>query len=131
MAVRLGGEEFMLVCRESDIEQGPRIAERLRQSIASHCFSTQQADIQLTCSIGYLSCELVDPELLEDNLERIMKLADMALYAAKHSGRDGWIGLDCSVTDSPCFPDSLPHLKEKLAGQQIRVCSSTEQITWC
>jgi predicted signal transduction protein with EAL and GGDEF domain len=52
-----------------------------------------QSPINITCSIGF---SLLPPEKMESfdaAWERTFTVVDYALYAAKLSGRDGWVGV--------------------------------------
>ncbi|MFH0729110.1 MAG: diguanylate cyclase [Pseudomonadota bacterium] len=80
---RIGGEEFAVALIESDLEGAYMVAERIRCRVASHTFQLEGKTIQCTLSTG--TSELVPQE---DDLERLMKKADDALYRAKQAGRD-------------------------------------------
>jgi two-component system, cell cycle response regulator len=84
LCCRTGGEEFVLVLPSTDVEAADRIAERLRKSVASKSFliGAQQA-VPITISIGLAG--LGDSS---DNLEKLLKRADSALYRAKREGRN-------------------------------------------
>jgi diguanylate cyclase (GGDEF)-like protein len=76
---RWGGEEFVLVCRNTRIGQAAAIAEKLRELIASSRFVQ---DLKVTVSMGVASLNA------NESLESLFKAADEALYAAKRSGRN-------------------------------------------
>lgn len=78
---RFGGEEFLLVATETEIEQAEVLADRIRQKIeaTSHDLIT---DRHVTVSIGVASMRN------EPNLEDLIAHADLALYQAKESGRN-------------------------------------------
>lgn len=76
---RWGGEEFLVVCPETNAEQALVVAERICAVTRSHAFETGWVH---TVSAGV--AELVADESLDDVLRR----ADAALYQAKNSGRD-------------------------------------------
>lgn len=76
---RWGGEEFLLICRETSLDQAAQLAERVLQRVREHPFPCQRV---LTASAG------VAAALPGDTLASLMQRADEALYAAKHSGRD-------------------------------------------
>jgi two-component system cell cycle response regulator len=60
------------------------IAERLRKAIASRSFAVGGRQLlPVTVSVGLAMLEGAD-----DSLERLLKRADMALYKAKHEGRN-------------------------------------------
>jgi len=84
LCCRTGGEEFVLVLPSTDLVAAAIIAERLRKSIASKSFAVGKAQgVPVTVSIG-IAC-LGD---VSDSLDKILKRADDALYAAKREGRN-------------------------------------------
>ncbi len=92
LALRWGGEEFLLLLRGVDGTQAYEVAERLRQTILAHVFSANAQAIRLTCSIGYSLHPLLPGSSARD-FERVLELADIAMYRVKHSGRNGCAGL--------------------------------------
>lgn len=76
---RWGGEEFLLICPDTDLPGVTRLAEMLREHIAGHAFSTRDAQ---TASFGVASYRAGDTP------EDIVSRADSALYRAKHAGRN-------------------------------------------
>lgn len=84
LCCRTGGEEFILVLPSTDLDAASIIAERLRKSIAGNSFSLNKMQgIPVTVSIGLAG--LVD---VSDNLDKLLKRADEALYRAKREGRN-------------------------------------------
>lgn len=85
IACRVGGEEFLVIMPETEMELALKGAERIRRAIASEPFvneCTGQA-IDVTVSAGVASHQ-GQSELLADLLHR----ADRALYQAKQNGRN-------------------------------------------
>lgn len=80
LAVRLGGDEFMLFLPGTNLEQARLMAERLRAEISPSMSALVSSDV--TVSIGLT--QLDAGELLIDAMRR----ADSALYAAKKNGRN-------------------------------------------
>lgn len=80
---RWGGEEFVLVCPDTDAEAMYRLANKLRQSIESQRWPAPMEDIIVTTSMGIA----IFPENGE-SLPDLVARADSALYHAKHSGRN-------------------------------------------
>lgn len=85
-AVRLGGEEFLIICTDDVSEMSMlRLADRLRQRIEANSLipdKSQRYVCPMTVSIG-LALRL-QHECLDDLLTR----ADIALYRAKNNGRN-------------------------------------------
>lgn len=92
--VRWGGEEFLVVARYSQRENAALIAERLRQLIVEHKFTVgDEVGIQLSASIGFACFPFYSDRPGEYNWTQVVDIADRCLYAAKHSGRNCWVGL--------------------------------------
>jgi two-component system, cell cycle response regulator len=85
LACRYGGEEFVIVMPETDLHVAGVVAERLRRSIAGEPFAIHKGTqrIEVTISIG-LSVLEHKGEAVAD----VLKRADIALYRAKHDGRN-------------------------------------------
>jgi len=77
LAVRWGGEEFLLVLKGCDRAEGQRIAENLRANVAK-----AQLPASVTVSIGI--AQFASGETPDQTVNR----ADAALYRAKLEGRD-------------------------------------------
>ena len=82
IAIRLGGEEFILFGTSKSEIQVKAHAERIRQEVRLIPFELNDNSVQVTVSIGTAIRNPGEP--LEDLIER----ADRALYQAKRSGRD-------------------------------------------
>ena len=88
---RWGGEEFLLVFRDTPGIEGRNIAERLRERIAA----AQWPDgLRVTCSFGV--AEWHRGEDLNDGIKR----ADEAMYRAKQEGRDR-VEIELEMRDAP------------------------------
>jgi len=79
LLARWGGEEFVLVCRDTDIESAHALADKLRELIAKQ---TLHNNITITASFGVATLKT------HENLEQLFKAADTALYKAKAAGRN-------------------------------------------
>lgn len=76
---RWGGEEFLVVCPETDIAGSRDLAEKIREVIALHKFDiVEHVTVSAGCS------EYTDNE----DIEEMIKRADMNLYTAKKSGKN-------------------------------------------
>jgi two-component system, cell cycle response regulator len=88
--IRYGGEEFLLVLPGASRSDVFKIAERVRFAIAQSSIIYGESTISATVSIGVDSM----PESSIENPTALIKNADTALYAAKHSGRNKTIMFD-------------------------------------
>jgi two-component system, cell cycle response regulator len=80
---RFGGEEFVLVCEETDATGARLLAERIRQELGATVFHTEQGPLQVTCSLGVATMPVAGCDW-----EQLFKASDEALYAAKRAGRN-------------------------------------------
>ena len=88
MLGRWGGEEFMVICPNTDKTSALSVAEKLRQAIAEATILPEQP---LTASFG-VSCA----NEANNDPSQLLRLADEALYRAKSQGRNRV----CSAADS-------------------------------
>ena len=80
---RYGGEEFLLVFPETNLEQAQAQAERVRQAVGNRPFQlTKETSETITISIGV--AEFREDEEIDSAVDR----ADKALYQAKKEGRN-------------------------------------------
>lgn len=75
---RYGGEEFLVVLRDSDQAEAAVVAERIRQAVAD----LSRPELAVSISLG-LACWQG-----EESLESLLSRADSALYRAKAAGRN-------------------------------------------
>ncbi len=81
---RWGGEEFVALLPESNIEQAHIASERLRQNVADMRVPTEKGPVSITISIG--TTGLYGGK--RANFDQLIKEADDALYLAKEGGRN-------------------------------------------
>ncbi|TVP12918.1 hypothetical protein AYI96_03600 [Shewanella sp. MSW] len=79
LVARWGGEEFMIICPDTDCIQARHLCERLASAMTVYPFS---AGVSLSCSFGLT--ELKPGESIWSAFDR----ADLALYRAKSEGRN-------------------------------------------
>jgi diguanylate cyclase (GGDEF)-like protein len=80
---RYGGEEFLVLFPDMNMEQARQSAERLRSTLRDQPLHIDDEDVMVTLSFGLSSYESGD--VLFDQVAR---RADIALYVAKTQGRD-------------------------------------------
>ncbi len=82
-AFRVGGEEFLLLLVDTDLERAISVAESIRQYVEHGMIATSQGQqFKFTVSIG---CVLFDGH---PDYQKFLDAADTALYAAKNTGRN-------------------------------------------
>lgn len=79
---RYGGEEFVVLLSETDLQGAELLAERIRKNIENHIFAYGLDSIRLTVSLGASSLRG------DDSLEDFINRADHAMYKAKQTGRN-------------------------------------------
>ena len=123
--VRWGGEEFLVVARNTSRAAAPELAERARRSVGDRPFMLPQGRTLLrTCSIGFACFPLAPSQPRAAGWALAVDLADAALYAAKREGRNRWVGaltvtpqlLTTLQRDLAAAPQTLPDGLELLRG---------------
>lgn len=101
--VRWGGEEFLVVARHATRRHAAELADRVVQTIANRAFELpDRRQLYRTCSLGQASFPLQTAFPRQTRWSEVAELADLALYAAKRAGRNGWAGIHAAG------PEPLP-----------------------
>ena len=120
IAVRYGGEEFVILMPGMPVEIAAQRADKLRLIIDKYHWEVSNQPISVTCSVGIT---VFDGTNAVDPYELIRK-ADDALYAAKHRGRN------CVVSYDQISPNE--RLKEHQDGDfrelQTKISTLAQQI---
>lgn len=75
---RYGGEEFVAILPETDLEGAVFVGERVRRGVAGASFRADKKSVRMTVSVGAAQAGAGD----------VLVRADHALYAAKRAGRN-------------------------------------------
>jgi len=79
---RWGGEEFIILLRDTNSSGARRVAEKIRLLAEQHTYVFTGAALQVTVSLGLTE---LHPG---DTLQSLIARADQALYSAKQNGRN-------------------------------------------
>ncbi len=80
---RFGGEEFVVLCEQTDEAGAMLLAERIREELERTTFHADKGTFRVTCSLGVATF----PDAGRD-WDALFKAADEALYASKRGGRN-------------------------------------------
>jgi diguanylate cyclase (GGDEF)-like protein len=90
--VRWGGDEFVIVYLDADMNAAEQLAERIRSSVAKRVFHCSDGrSVRTSCSIGFARFPFIHEAPNRVSWEQLLAVADAALYHAKKE-RNGWIG---------------------------------------
>jgi two-component system cell cycle response regulator len=104
-AARYGGEELLVMLPETHVKEAQHVAERVREAVAQHAFVVEIEEngdgheplsLRVTASLGIAS--LPDDA---DSPEKLVEIADRALYDAKHQGRNRVVVAHPTSEDTP------------------------------
>ncbi len=89
LVVRWGGEEFLVVLPRTRQYYLKQFAERLRTRVEATKFGAPgNVSVRRTCSVGFTSYPLFRGSGADVDLDQLISAADLALYLAKHEGRN-------------------------------------------
>ena len=83
MVCRLGGDEFLIICPNTDFKGALHVAEQVRKTISELKISAGEGFWQGSVSIG-VAVTTEDIKTIDD----LIKAADKGVYAAKDAGRN-------------------------------------------
>ncbi len=120
VVARFGGEEFVVVCHNISQVAACRISERIRHAVESHVFHAELGStFSVSCSVGFFVLKTTG-SMVSSDWSSMLKVADLAMYAAKNSGRNTWVGLTPASADGigeyPC------------TSSQVEQCISREHL---
>ncbi|WP_291490478.1 GGDEF domain-containing protein [Desulfurella sp.] len=80
--IRYGGDEFVVLMPETDINSAKKVAEKFVQKMSKVVFRKKDEEFKVTFSIGLTSVRK------DDTFQSIMERVDSALYSSKRSGKN-------------------------------------------
>lgn len=129
--VRWGGEEFLIVSRFANRDEAPLMAERIRDSIEQFNFVLPSGNIlKKTCSMGFASFPFIEGRPTALSWEQVIDVADLALYAAKKSGRNRCVGLvaNNNTPEVNLYQRINNDLQNMINSRQISVINSSATL---
>lgn len=127
--IRWGGEEFLVVARNTSRSKAPELAERIRAAMAGLSMETPKGDVlRWTCSVGFAAFPFQVTDISWLGWDRVVELTEACLEVAKKSGRNAWVGLQPKAgleraKHGARIPKELP----RLAGEGVlEILSSRE-----
>lgn len=93
LLIRWGGEEFLVVSRDARRDLGEHLARRILNVVGSTDFDLGDGQkTRRTCSVGWAPFPWRPESAASEDHRPVLRLADRALYQAKHEGRNRSIG---------------------------------------
>lgn len=80
---RIGGEEFVVILPNADADGAMEVAERVRTAMQGTVIDPDRLPLSLTVSVG-----ITTTDTAEENLDELIRRADLGLYEAKARGRN-------------------------------------------
>jgi len=117
--IRWGGEEFLIVARDAERSEASVIARRVLHAVAGKRYTLAKTELSITCSVGWAPFPW-HPDTPAGDMEKLIQIADRALYHSKNTGRNratGIVPLPGQLPE-PQLPDSA---LEELDGTALAV----------
>lgn len=125
VVVRWGGEEFLIIARNVERGRAAQLAGTICDAIAAHAFDIGNGVLlHKTCSVGATAFPMLQTREAGDGWEAALDLADQCLYAAKRSGRNGWVACITTVSEAADRPERLPDAATLVASGWATLQSS-------
>jgi diguanylate cyclase (GGDEF)-like protein len=94
LVARIGGEEFLVLLPDTDLQGAQQMANRLLQTLRNSTVEYAGKQFAITCSLGI--CAWQGPG---ESVQNLLIRADRLLYQAKQQGRNRYV--------SEILPDSV------------------------
>ncbi len=84
---RLDSDEFAILVADAEQHQIEALAQRVITTVEKLLFSFDGQEVHVSCSMGIATCS---PKNIQDSAADLMQQADIAMYQAKHAGKNRW-----------------------------------------
>ncbi len=81
---RIGGDEFLIIAPETNVEGATRLAERIRATVAATDISYDRQSIRISVSVSFAVAEVGAPA----DFDAMYRMAACAIKEAKDNGRN-------------------------------------------
>ncbi len=127
--IRMGGDEFLVVGRDVNRDMAETLAERVRTSVETAAFDLgEHGTTSLSCSIGFAFYPFVGDAPERVTGDQVVTIADKALYVAKTSGRNAWVGIHgTALTLGEDLAEALQSGLESLVAREALAVGSSVQ----
>ena len=85
IACRIGGEEFVIICKQTDKLTATQIAEKIRLNIRELVIPINDYKVSVTVSAGVVN---LNQDNVKTHADHLYTFADLALYFSKENGRN-------------------------------------------
>ena len=90
---RWGGEEFLILCPDTDLEQAMIVADKCRRAVEEQVIRSRHQHLRVTMSGGVALADACgaaasDPRTIDCAWDLVVRQADQALYRAKRAGKN-------------------------------------------
>lgn len=113
MLIRWGGEEFLMILNSQTSSKIDQLSQRLLTAISELTINYEGREIAVTISGGFINLPFAEVAEHQLNWEKVLQIADMALYLSKVNGRN-----QVTLIDGLNVPFAIaePHLQSDLNG---------------
>ena len=116
--IRWGGDEFLIVARDTDADQAAGLAERISESVGKHVIQLGNGQVaRMTVSVGFACFPFIRAFPDAVTWEQVLQFADSAMYEAKQQ-RDGWVGF--LSTENTIAQEGVLRMIQETPNQLVR-----------
>ncbi|MBR9884416.1 MAG: diguanylate cyclase [Oceanospirillales bacterium] len=128
LLIRTGGEEYALISLDCDASVGEKLAQRICSSVAQRRFGPEKALFDITCSVGFYTVAARQVSNPPAEWPEMLKVADLALYAVKNSGRNNWMGLGwLAEKGTAAHPRSAHDIERDIRQHRLRLITHEDR----